>query len=149
MNARSIAALLLIAVLAACEPTKEEYYYINARTLLHDSRAEQLPDRTSIATLNVACKKAQQDRERLRTARKLADECDPLPEVWYYQKALAVFPAVVAGTLDLRLELRQACEAANTTLTAALAPGAPKDRDRLPNAQQLAAECEGWTGNPK
>lgn len=133
-----------LAVLGGCEPTKEDTLYINTRQLLLSARAERLPDRTTILTTSAICKKAQQDRGRSRAARKLADECEPPPEVWYYQKALAAFPEALTGASDqlLPARLRQACDAANSTLRPFPPQGTPKDRDRLPEARQLAEECD-------
>ena len=93
-------------------------------------------------TANAACKKAKQESGRLRAARKLADDCDPMPEVWYYRKALAAFPEAIATASDLSRRVRQACDAANTTLGAFTSAGLAKDRERVPEARQLAEECD-------
>lgn len=140
----SVCGLVAVAVAsgAACKPTEEERYYINAQDFLIAERANVLPNRTTILTVTAACRKAAKDANRLRAARKLLAECDPSPEVWYYQKALAAFPAVLAGSLDKAAELKWACTAANSTLVPFPAAGTPKDRDRLPAAKSLAEECD-------
>jgi hypothetical protein len=137
--------LALVVGAIGCEPTHEERFYINARDLLLAERAKPLPVTTTIATLTQACKNARKDSDRIRVARKLLQECEPLPEVWYYEKALAVFPQVLAGSLPLSSELKWACEAANSSLDPAWKwkpEPRIKDRDRLPAARRLAEECD-------
>jgi hypothetical protein len=137
-------ALIVLSAFIGCEPTKEENYYINSLNFWRSAKAAKVPEPTTILLTTVACKKAQQDRGRLRAARKLADECDrdPLPEVLYYQKALAAFPEALAGASELIMPLRQACDRANATMQPFPPSGTPKDRDRLPQARQLAEECD-------
>lgn len=135
--------MLALFLASGCEPSKEEYIYINARDLLELSHTKKVPNPITIHNVNIACKEAQKDRERFRAARKLAEECDPLPEVWYYQKALAAFPEALAGSPDLAKDLWWACKCANSSLSLATQPkGTPRDRDRLPSARALAEECD-------
>jgi hypothetical protein len=135
--------LLAIVLLGAgCEPSPEERAYTNARDLLLMERAKALPEPVSVFTVTNACRSAERDRERLRGARKLIEQCDPLPEVWYYQKALAAFPKALAGASELLPGLTRACEYANSTLGPSARKGAPRDRDRIPAAAQLVEECD-------
>lgn len=143
MTIRScLIALTALAVVVGCKPTEEESFYLNSLDWWRRARVEKVPEPTTVLLTTIACKKAEQDRGRLRAARKLADECEPLPDVLYYRKALAAFPEALAGAAELIAPLRQACNAAAATLQPFPPTGTPKDRDRLPEARQLAEECE-------
>ena len=142
MNHRALVAVLVIGFFVGCEPTKEENYYINSLEFWRIAKAAKVPEPTTVLLQIVACKKARQDRERLRVARKFAAECDVSPEDFYYQKTLAAFPEALAGASELTIDLRRACEAANASLQPSPPSGTPRDRDRLPSARQLAEECD-------
>lgn len=139
---RCMAAVSVILAFAACEPTKEETYYINSLEFWRIAKAEKVPEPTTVLLHIVACKKARQDRDRLRVARKFIAECDPSPEDFYYKKALAAFPEALAGASELISPIRQACGFANGTLQPYPPSGTPKDRERLPQARALAEECD-------
>lgn len=141
LNVRVVAGLVVLCSFIGCEPTKEETYYINSLNFWRSTRAEKVPEPTTVHLTMIACEKAQKDGGRLRAARKLAEECDPPPEVLYYQKALAAFPEALAGASELTMPLRLACNRANDTMQPYPPEGTPKDRERLPAARQLAEEC--------
>jgi hypothetical protein len=139
---RFVAGVIAVAACVGCEPTKEESYYVNSLSMWRNTRAAKVPEPTTVLLTTIACRKAQQDRDHLRSARTLADECVPSPEVLYYQRALAAFPEALAGASELTLPLRRACEFANGTLQPYPPNGTPRDRERLSQARALAEECD-------